>query len=187
MDLREKRSLTYGAYSRIDETVDVGAFRASAAVRTPVTGEAVGAFVEHLDRIIKEAPPPDELQNAHRYLADSFPLQIETADQVADLVADLRVYDLPADYWDTFRTAIKKVTSEQALAAAKAHIHPESAVFVVVGKAADIVPMLEKYGPVRVVDVEGKPVRASDAPGAKKPAAAATPAPGGAAGAATSH
>jgi hypothetical protein len=41
------------------------------------------------------------------------------------------------------------------------------------------VPMLEKYGPVRVVDVDGKPVRASDAPAAPKPAAQAAPGGGG--------
>jgi zinc protease len=161
MDLREKRSLTYGAYSRVDESVDLGAFRASAAVRTPVTGEAVGAFLEHFDRIIKEPAPEPELSAAHRYLADSFPLQIETADRVADLLADLRVYGLPADYWDSFRTMIRKVSANDALAAARSYIHPESLVIVVVGKAADIVPALEKYGPVRVVDADGKQLRSA--------------------------
>lgn len=177
MDLREKRSLTYGAYSRVDETVDVGAFRASAAVRTPVTGEAVGAFLEHLERIVKEPPPQQELEAAHRYLADSFPLQIETADRVAALVADLRVYGLPENYWDTFRSAIRKVSADQALKAAQAHVHPERAVIVVVGKAADIVPMLEPYGPVRVVDVDGKPLRSEVKPAASATAPAGTPAP----------
>ncbi|HEX6245714.1 MAG TPA: pitrilysin family protein, partial [Polyangiales bacterium] len=128
MDLREKRSLTYGAYSRIDETVDVGSFRASAAVRTPVTGEAVSAFFEHLDRIVKEAPPTAELEAAHRFLADSFPLQIETADRIAELLADLRVYGLPEGYWDTFRSSIKQVGADAALKAAQANIHPESEV-----------------------------------------------------------
>ncbi len=178
MDLREKRSLTYGAYSRVDETVDVGAFRASAAVRNPVTGDAVDAFFEHLDRITSQAPPGEELAAAHRYLADSFPLQIETPGQIANLVADLRIYGLPDDYWDGFRSAIRSVTAEDALAAAKAHIHPESELVVIVGKAAEIAPMVSKYGPVEVVDVEGNPIKANQAapaqgerPAAEAPAA----------------
>jgi zinc protease len=175
MDLREKRSLTYGAYSRVDETVDLGAFRGSAAVRTPVTGEAVGAFIEHFERIVKEPVPEGELESAHRYLADSFPLQIETGDRVADLLADLRVYGLPSDYWDSFRTMIRKVSVDDALKAAKAYVHPESMLIVVVGKAADIVPQLEKYGPVRVVDADGKQLR-SAAPAAQTGASAAEPA-----------
>jgi zinc protease len=175
MDLREKRSLTYGAYSRLDETVDVGSFRASAAVRTEVTEPAMSAFFEHLDRIVKSPPPDEELQSAHRYLADSFPLAIETADRIAELVADLRVYGLPDDYWDGFRSSIRKVDAQQAFEAAKRFIHPESAVVVVVGRAADVAPALAKLGPVQVVDVDGKPLTgatrgaAANAPGAPIP------------------
>jgi zinc protease len=178
MDLREKRSLTYGAYSRIDETVDQGAFRATAAVRTPVTGEAVTGFFEHLERIVTEPVPTPELEAAHRFLADSFPLQIETAERIAELLADLRVYGLPEGYWDTFRSNIRKVTAQDALKAAQANIRPNSEVVVVVGRAAEVVPMLEKFGPVRVVDVEGvalkpsTPAALGDAPAASKPAAA---------------
>jgi zinc protease len=158
MDLREKRSLTYGAYSRIEEAVDVGSFRASAAVRNEVTDDAMSAFFEHLESIVKTAPPADEVDAAHRYLADSFPLAIETVDRIADLVADLRVYGLPEDYWDTFRSNIRKVASPEALAAAQQFIHPNKSVVVVVGRAADIAPGLSKLGTVRVVDVEGRPL-----------------------------
>jgi zinc protease len=180
MDLREKRSLTYGAYSRIDETVDKGAFRATAAVRTQVTGEAVNGFFEHLDRITKEPVPGAELEAAHRFLADSFPLQIETADRIAELLADLRVYGLPEGYWDTFRSSIRKVSADEALQAARANIQPSAEIVVVVGRAADVVPMLEKIGPVRVVDVDGNalkpstPEALSEAPGGTpgKPASA---------------
>jgi zinc protease len=178
MDLREKRSLTYGAYSRLDESVDVGAIRASAAVRTPVTGEAMAGFYEHLERIVKEATPERELADAQRFLADSFPLQIETADRVAELVSDLRVYGLPDGYWDSFRSSIRKVTADDALKAAQTYIHPESNVVVVVGKAADVVPVLEKYGPVTVVDVEGEVIRhPNPSPAAASPAPTPVPAP----------
>ncbi|MDB4976801.1 MAG: putative secreted zinc protease [Myxococcaceae bacterium] len=177
MDLREKRSLTYGAYSRIDETVDVGSFRASAAVRTEVTDAAMSGFFEHLDRIIKEPPPQEELAAAHRFLADSFPLAIETADRIADLVADLRVFGLPDDYWDSFRSNIRKVTAPEALQAAKAFIHPDKAVVIVVGRAAEIAPALAKLGQVHVVDVDGKPLtNAPAAPTPPAPPAAAAPA-----------
>jgi zinc protease len=148
-------------------------------VRTPVTGEALGAFLEHFERIVKEPIPAEELAAAHRYLADSFPLQIETADRVADLLADLRVYGLPDDYWDSFRTMIRKVSVNDALTAAKTYIHPESLVIVVVGTAAEIVPQLEKYGPVRVVDAEGKQLRSGTQPAeGQKPAAQESPAKG---------
>jgi hypothetical protein len=181
MDLREKRSLTYGAYSRIDETIDLGSFRASAAVRTEVTEQALDGFFEHLGAIVAAPAPAEELAAAHRYLADSFPLAIETVDRIADLVADLRLYGLPDDYWDTFRSNIRKVTADDALSAARTFIHPEQAVVVVVGRAADVVPSLQKLGPVRVVDVNGEPLTDKPTAPAAAPAAAPSAPAGGAA------
>jgi len=155
MDLRERRSLTYGAYSYVSERVRVGPFQATASVRNEVTGEAMEAFFHHLDRIVAEPPGAEELDAAKRYLSDSFPLRIDTPGKVARLVTDLRIFGLPDGYWERYRSAIGEVTADQALAAAQEHIHPDRAVVVVVGKAADIVPALRSYGPVQVVAPDG--------------------------------
>lgn len=163
MDLRERRSLTYGAYSSVFERVDVAPFRAYAAVRNEVTGEAMSAFMHHLDAIVKEAPSQPEMVHARSYLSDSFPLKIETAAKIADLIADQRIYDLPDDYWERFREEIRDVEAEEALQVAQEHIQPERMLVVVVGKAAEIADTLEKYGPVTVVDPSGEVIRDSDA------------------------
>jgi predicted Zn-dependent peptidase len=156
MDLREKRSLTYGAYSRVRSRVQVAPFRASASVRTEVTPRAVQAFFHHLDRITSEAPPEPELADAKRYLSDSFPLQIDTPGKIASMIADLRVYGLPDDYWNTYRSRIGEVSQDQSLKAAQEHIRPEQSLVVVVGRAASVVEPLRKWGPVTVVDTQGK-------------------------------
>jgi zinc protease len=174
MDLREKRSLTYGAYSSIGERVQPAPFTASAAVRNEVTGAAMDAFDEHLKRIVAEAPGDAELSDAKHFLIDRFPLRIETADKIASLVADLRTYGLPDDYWDHFGSEIAQVTPQQALAAAQKYIHPEQATIVVVGEAQVTRPALEKFGPTTVVDTEGKLVVKSEA---KSAAVAPAPAP----------
>ena len=156
MDLRERRSLTYGAYSQVGERVGVAPFVAYASVRTEVTEEAVGAFFENLDRIVAEAPPEPELANAQRFLSDSFPLKIDTPGKIASLVADLRVFGLPDDYWDGYRTSIREVSAEEALAAAQEHIRPEQMLVLVVGNAASFAESLTQWGPVTVVDGEGE-------------------------------
>ena len=155
MDLREQRSLTYGAYSQVGERAQIAPFIAYAAVRNEVTAEAMAGFVEHLDRIVAEAAAQPEITDAERYLSDSFPLQIETASRIAFMVEELRVYGLPDDYWDGYRSAIRAVTPEEALAAAQRYIRPSQALIVAVGKAADIVEPLRRYGPVRVIDNDG--------------------------------
>jgi zinc protease len=156
MDLREKRSLTYGAYSDIDERVHVGPFLSFASVRNEVTAEAMAAFNEHLRRIVAEPAGAAELAAAKRFLIDRFPLRIETPDKIAQLLVELRTYGLPDDYWDRFGPAIEGVTAEAAFAAAKKHIRPEQGLIVVVGEAASVKPALDAYGPVTVVDIDGK-------------------------------
>ncbi len=156
MDLRERRSLTYGAYSQVGERIGVGPFLAFAQVRTDVTAQAVSAFFENFEAIVTEAPPADELRNAQRYLSDSFPLDIDTPGKIAKLVADLRIFGLSDDYWDSFRTRIGETTSEQALAAAQAHIHPEQSIVLVVGEAGAIAESLRPWGPLTVLNESGE-------------------------------
>lgn len=160
MDLRERRSLTYGAYSGIDELAYPAPFRARAGIgRDPAhpevdrTGVAMEAFMEHLDRVVAEPPSAEEIALSTRYLSDSFPLSIDTIGRVGWMVSYLRLFGLPDDYWDGYRTAIRSVTADSALAAARAHIDPAHALVVVVGDAATIAEPLRRWGPVRVIDI----------------------------------
>ncbi len=156
MDLREKRSLTYGAYSAVAERVDVGPFVAYASVRTEVTPEAVGAFFSHLEQIHREPPTTEELVNAKRYLSDSFPLQVDTPGKLAELVMELRTYGLPNDYWDHYRQWIRSTSASEAHYVARSYIRPAQALVVVVGQAADFARSLTPFGPVTVVSPDGE-------------------------------
>ena len=163
MDLREQRSLTYGAYSRVGQRQQIAPFLAYAAVRNEVTEQAMAGFFEHLDRIAAQPSSGAELQNAQRYLSDSFPLQIETAGRIASMVEELRIFGLPDNYWDGYRSSIREVTNEQAFNAAQTYIRPSQALVVAVGRAAAIVEPLRHYGPVRVIDTPGNAISTSEA------------------------
>jgi zinc protease len=156
MDLREKRSLTYGAYSAIGERVDIGPFVAYSSVRTEVTTEAVGAFFEHLERINQEPAEGEELTNAKRYLSDSFPLRVDTPGKLAELVVELRTFGLPSDYWDHYRDWIRQISASEAHYVARNYIRPKETLVVIVGQAADFAQSLGQFGPVTVVSPDGE-------------------------------
>ena len=156
MDLREKRSLTYGAYSSVGPRVDIGPFVAYASVRTEVTTEAVGAFFEHLERMRLESATPEELVNAKRYLSDSFPLKVDTPGKLAELVVELRTFGLPDDYWDNYRQWIRKTSGSEAKYVARSYMRPQDSLVVIVGQAADFAPSLQQFGPVTVVSPDGE-------------------------------
>ena len=174
MDLREERSLTYGAYSAIGERVDIGPFIAYASVRTEVTTEAIGAFFEHLQRIHQEPAQPEELKNAKRYLSDSFPLKVDTPGKLADLVTELRVFGLADDYWDRYRNWIRDTSASEAQYVARSYIRPKEVLVVIVGQAADFAQSLQRFGPVTVVSPDGE-VKAKFKDKRPKPAASGAP------------
>jgi len=172
-DLREERSLTYGAYSVVSQRPQIAPFVAYARVRNEVTEEAVAGFMEHLDRIVAEEVPQPEIDHAERFLSDSFPLRIQTASRISAMVEQLRVFNLPDDYWTSFRSAIRGVSAAQAHEAARTYIRPDHGLIVAVGRAASIVEPLRRYGPVRVIDTDGDLISNFEA----LPAEAAAPEP----------
>lgn len=160
--LREQKSWTYGAYSDAERRLGTGLFVANAEVRTEVTDSALGELLHQLHRINEEAVPAAELDQAKGSLVGSYPLTIQTADQVAGAVANARLLGLPADYVQTYRVRVGAVTAAAAQAAAQAAIRPDQAVIVVVGDGQKIYESIRKFAPTRIVDPEGKALTPDD-------------------------
>jgi zinc protease len=162
MVLREQKSWTYGAYSRYTRRRETGSFAATTEVRTEVTDSALGELLRQLHRIGEEIVPDSELGQAKGSLVGSYPLSIESADQVADAVGSARLYGLPPDFVQTYRVRLGAVTAADVQAAARATIRPGAAAIVVVGDGAKIYDRLKAIAPIRIVDPEGKPLTPDD-------------------------
>jgi zinc protease len=61
-------------------------------------------------------------------------------------VAQLAVYGLADEYWQTYREHLSEVSTADVLAAAQELIHPDQLVFLVVGDARRIRSPLEESG-----------------------------------------
>jgi zinc protease len=156
--LREQKSWTYGAYSRFTRPRGTGMFFANAEVRTPVTDSALAELFHQLDRMRNEAPPDSEVATAKNYLVGSFPLSIQTPEQIANAVASARLLGLPDDYVPRFRDRLAAVSAAQLAAADRRYLTTDHMVVVVVGDATKILDGVKKLGSVRIVDVEGNPL-----------------------------
>ena len=156
--LREDKGWTYGAYSGVNRSKEVGYFQASAEVRTPVTDSALVELMAQLRTIRSEAPADSELVAAKGFLVGSFPRQIETPQQIAGQVSSVKLLGLGDDYLQTYRERLSAVTASQAMAAARAVIRPDSAVVVVVGDGQAVYGSLAAIAPVTIVDTDGKPL-----------------------------
>jgi zinc protease len=159
--LREQKSWTYGAYSRLTRVRGIGRFEANTEVRTEVTDSAL---VEMLSQLKKISDPIDakELEPARNALVGAFPLTIETPQQLAERVAAVKLYGLAPDYLQTYRTRMSAVTGAQVQAALKAVVRPSQALVVVVGDGTKIYDKLKAVGPVKIVSVDGDPMTPAD-------------------------
>jgi zinc protease len=158
INLREEKGYTYGAYSSFAATEFAGPWRATAEVRTPVTEGSMVEFLKEFNRLRNEKVPASELDEATRSIVATFALSLEQPTQVLSYATTRKVYNLPADYWDTYPAKITAVTADDVMRVAKKYINPDNLQVVAVGDASVIKPVLEKFGPVTVYGADGKPV-----------------------------
>jgi zinc protease len=156
LNLREKHGFTYGARSYFDARMMPGPFVVSTEVSTAVTARAVEEILSELRRITVEPISEEELEMVKNYVIGSFPLQIETPQQVAARVAAIILYGLRLDYYDTFRDVVASLSREDLFAAARKHLHPDTVTVVVSGNVDAIRASMEEIAPVSVYDLDGK-------------------------------
>jgi zinc protease len=136
LNLREAHGYTYGASSFYDWRRGPGPFVVSTAVESEVTAPALREILLEIDRIRGEKISTEELSLARDYLEGVFPIRYETTAAIASALATMAIYDLPPDYYDSYRANIHDVSTDDILNAAKSHLHPELLQTVIVGDAA---------------------------------------------------
>jgi predicted Zn-dependent peptidase len=156
MNLREHKGYTYGAYSNLDARKLAGTFRATAEVRTAVTGASLHEFFYELDRIRSEAVSQEEITNAKSYLSGVFPIRIETQDGLIDQMVSIKMFDQPDDYLAAYRERVNAVTVEQIQQMAQKYVRPHEAAVVIVGDAAEINEQIKPYAEtIEIYDTDG--------------------------------
>lgn len=153
--LREQKGWTYGAYSGLDRPKGIGTFQATAEVRTEVTDSALSELLRQVTNLGFTPLPDSELAGAKGALVGSFPLTIETANQVAGAAAQAILLGLPPDYLRNYRTRLAAVTASQVRLAARTIMQSRSPLIVVVGDAPRIYDKLKVIAPVRLFSTEG--------------------------------
>ena len=158
LNLREKNGYTYGAYSNFGGSKFRGTVVSSSEVRTDVTEGAMREFMFELKRIRDEKAGPAELENAKRAIVGNFALSLEQPNALLNNIVTQKLYDLPADYWDTYPQMISNITVEDVQRVAQKYVSLSNLQIVAVGDASKARDVLAKYGAVEVYDAEGQPV-----------------------------
>jgi zinc protease len=156
LKLREEKGYTYGARTGFDFRRGPGPFALQVAVQTEVTAEAVAdATAELHDILSTRTPSPSEVELAKKSLTRGYVKNFEAAEQIARLLANMALHDLPADYFARFAAEISAVDPDSTAAAAAAHLHPDRMLTVVVGDSAAVLPAVSSVSPGEPLLVTG--------------------------------
>jgi predicted Zn-dependent peptidase len=162
LNLREDKGYTYGAYSSFGGSKYRGTWTASSEVRTDVTEGAMKEFMYELDRLRAEPVTAEELENAKRAIVGSFALSLESPTSLLANIVTQKLYNLPADYWDTYPQKVAAVTAADVQRVANQYLDKEHLQVVAVGDASKARDVLAKYGIVQVYDADGKLIGGSE-------------------------
>ena len=132
-EVREKRGLSYGAYSYFSPRRGLGPFTASLQTRADQQAQALQVMRETIRAFIERGPTPEELEAAQKNISGGFPLRLDSNSKILGYIAMIGFYDLPLNYLDTFIDKVNAVTIEEIRDAFKRRLHPERFVTVLVG------------------------------------------------------
>jgi zinc protease len=159
-NLREKHAFTYGAYSSISPSKQIGMFSAEASVRNEKTDSAIQEILNELNIIRNTKVGDTELSRMKNYLAGGFARSLESPSTIANFALSIAVNKLPADYYQKYLTNLAAVDAQKVQDVAATLLNPAKMHIVIVGNAKQIAKGLEKYGPVKYFDIEGNEVAA---------------------------
>jgi zinc protease len=153
LDVREKRSLAYSTGAGIQDLAAApSVLYLSAGTQTAKTAEAVGALLEHFDKLGTGEFSSNELETAEHFLVDSMPARWEQVQSLAAQLAQLRIHSLPNDYYDNFRNSIGQTSSSDLVNWAHKVFQRHRAVLVLAGDSKVVAPTLTKFAPVSIVN-----------------------------------
>jgi len=143
--LRVESGLTYGAQSFFDSRKQPGAFAIFSYTKNDSTVQAIDLALQVLEKLHKDGVTANELASAKAYIKGQFPPNIETSGQLARRIASNEFYGLNDDEINQLEARIDAVTLPVAKQVIASHFPADSLVFLLIGKASEIRPVIAKY------------------------------------------
>lgn len=136
-EIREKRGLSYSAYSYFSPMRFKGPFLAGLQTKTDQVDEALSVLMENINSFIDNGPTEEELIASKKNITGGFPLRLDSNSKILGYVVMIAYYGLPLDYLETFNANIEAVTIAQIKDAFKRRVTPDKLVTILVGSSAE--------------------------------------------------
>ena len=143
--LRVESGLTYGADSFFDSKKQPGAFAIYSYTKNETTTQAIDLALQVLAKLHKDGVTAEQLASAKAYIKGQFPPSIETSAQLAQRIVNNEFYGLGDDEINQLEARMDAVTPVIAKQVIAKHYPEDNLVFMLIGKASEIGPVVQKY------------------------------------------
>ncbi len=142
-EVRINKGLTYGANSSFQAERFAGEFVADTFTRTEATAEATKLVIQLIAQMSTGDVQPEELKFAEDYLSGVYPIESETAAEVAGRILAVAEYGLAPDYNETYQQKILAVDESTVKQMASQYFNPHNLDVVLVGNASNFLPAVK--------------------------------------------
>ncbi len=146
LNLREDKGYTYGARTGYRAGLELGAFVASASVRSDVTAPAVEEFIKEIKQYQASGMTQGELAFMRDSISQGQALDYETPYQKAGFMRRIQRYGLDKDFTQQQADIVNGITLDELNTLAKQKLDLDKMAILVVGDRASIEAPLAKLG-----------------------------------------
>ncbi|WP_054901885.1 pitrilysin family protein [Pseudomonas sp. NBRC 111131] len=140
-EVREKRGLTYGVYSVFSPMQVRGPFMINLQTRAELSEGTLKLVQDILADYLKNGPTQQELDDAKRELAGSFPLANASNASIVGQLGAIGFYNLPLTWLEDFMQQSQALTVEHVKAAMNKHLAADKLVIVTAGPSVPQKPL----------------------------------------------
>lgn len=132
-EIREKRGLSYSAYSYFRPMRKAGPYQLGLQTRNEQSEEALKVLRQTLRDYVQNGPTDEQLEAAKQNITGGFALRLDSNSKIADYLGVIGFYQLPLDYLDNFKQRVNAVTQAEIQDAYLRRVDPDLMATVIVG------------------------------------------------------
>ncbi len=162
MNLRENKHWSYGVRSMFMSARGQRPFLVVAPVQFDKTRESMAELNRELREFVGDRPlTQPEFDKARNNQVLQMPGQWETMRAVGNSIGDIVRFNLPDDYFDGYPLKTKNLKLDETVKAARATLHPDRLIWVVIGDREKIEAGVRELGlgDVHFIDGDGNVIK----------------------------
>ena len=152
-EIRSNQGLAYAVGSFYQGRVGYGVFGAFCQTKSSSAHRAISLLYEIIEGMKKKKPTLEEMEWAKNTLTNQFIFSFASSASLVSQKMQLAYDGQPDDYLEKYPQRLAAITLEDLDRAVEKHLHPESALLLVVGKEENFDGPLSSFGTVKRVDL----------------------------------